>query len=386
MALTPWDCDCASKLRFLCAAALPRGEYLWLFRFVLDFGLIIFLPTQNESEDCMSKEDYVICLRKEMEAREEPPDRIEMCCAYAENLLSHGLPVLFDRRHVYGVLQLQRVKLDSYHTFTVSQTNKDRTVTAPSQPLKKRQQWILSEILSKVPVSACAHGFENGRSIKTNALPHVNNEYALCLDIKDFFPSIKKEAVITVFRALGYTTSASAALASICCFNDVLPQGAPTSPKLSNILFQELDTKLAELAAAENAVYSRYADDITFSASHSLETIFQKVKCLLSNAGFRLNETKTRFYGPAVPKVITGLIVQKGTIRVPKHFKRSLKQEIYFCKKFGVLTHLKNIGATRFINYREHLYGKAYYIHMIEANEGEVFLQKLDEIEWPSWI
>ena len=333
----------------------------------------------------MTNDDYVIRLQNELEAQSYPSNIIQKCCTYAESLLSEGLPVLFDANHVYRVLQLQKVDLNSYHMFSVSQTNKNRIITAPSLQLKKRQQWILSTILSKVSVSPYAHGFEVGHSIKTNAFPHINNDYVLCLDIKDFFPSIPKESVITVFKSLGYTTSASIMLASICCFNNVLPQGAPTSPRLSNILFKELDTKLAALAAEENAVYSRYADDITFSASHSLEKLFQKAKHLLHDAGFRLNKAKIRFYGPTAPKTITGLIVQKGTIRVPKHFKRSLKQEIYFCKKLGVLTHLENIGATRFINYREHLYGKAYYIHMIEPNEGAAFLKELDEIDWPSF-
>lgn len=331
----------------------------------------------------MTNDDYVNRLQNELELRSYPSEMIRNCCAYAEKLLSDGLPVLFDANHIHRVLQLQKVNLNSYHTFSVSQTSKNRIITAPSLQLKRRQQWILSEILSKVPVSPYAHGFEIGHSIKTNALPHINNDYVLCLDVKDFFPSISKDSVITVFRSLGYTTSASMMLASICCFNDVLPQGAPTSPKLSNILFNELDAKLAALAAEEDAVYSRYADDITFSASHSLEKLFQKAKRLLHDANFRLNKAKIRFYGPAAPKIITGLVVQKGTIRVPKHFKRALKQEIYFCKKFGVLTHLENKGATRFINYREHLYGKAYYIHMIEPEEGAAFLKALDEIEWP---
>lgn len=90
-----------------------------------------------------------------------------------------------------------------------------------------------------------------------------------------------------------------------------------------------------------------------------------------------------RLYGPGAPKRITGLIVQNETVRVPKYFKRALKQEIYCCQRCGVLTHLENINSNHFIHYREYLYGKAYYVRMIETDTGEAFLQSLDKIEWP---
>lgn len=89
-------------------------------------------------------------------------------------------------------------------------------------------------------------------------------------------------------------------------------------------------------------------------------------------------------HGPNFPKRITGLVVQNGTVRVPKHFKRTLRQEIHYCLKYGVLTHLENTKSTRSINYREHLYGKAYYINMVEPQEGKLYLAQLDQIEWPS--
>ena len=332
----------------------------------------------------MTSQSYIQRLRSAMSERGFTEEHISACCAYSSALLSHDLPVLFDARHVDKVLHLHEINPEAYHTFTIPQVGKLRTITAPGRPLKQRQRWILQEILSKVDSSEYAHGFEPERSIKTNALLHANSQYVLCMDIKDFFPSILYDSIVNVFRSIGYSPSASLSLADLCSYHKVLPQGAPTSPKLANIIFKPLDEKLAAIAKEENAIYSRYADDLTFSGDHDLKCIIDRVSQLLEGFGFRLNEEKIHSYGPNFPKRITGLVVQNGTVRVPKHFKRTLRQEIHYCLKYGVLTHLENTKSVRFINYREHLYGKAYFINMVEPQEGKLYLSQLDQIEWPS--
>lgn len=337
----------------------------------------------------MTKDEYKEQLRKTIADNTASPmtkSDIETCYQYIDRLYTAGLPVFFDEKHVHIALRLHGIDLNSYHTFPLSQFGKIRIITAPSLMLKERQRWILTNILSKIPVSPYAHGFEPGCSIKTHAMLHANNNYALCLDIKDFFPSIPQSAVVEIFHSMGYSVKAANMLATLCCFQGTLPQGAPTSPKLSNIFCKDLDMELSKIAEEESVIYSRYADDITFSGTHSLERVFRQAKITLRKYGFSLNEAKIHFYGPETPKRITGLLVQKGTVRVPKHFKRLLKQEIYYCNKYGVLTHLENIGATKFINYREHLYGKAYYVYMIEPEEGKMFLEQLGQIEWPGFL
>lgn len=329
------------------------------------------------------QQNYIRRLRAAMQEKSLGDAEIQKCCEYASALLSKDLPVLFDADHVREVLQLHKINPKAYHQFSLFQIGKIRTITAPSLPLKRRQTWILREILSKAQISDHAHGFETGRSIKTNALVHANHDYVLCLDIQDFFPSIAKKTVIEVFQSLGYSRNAALQLSDVCCYKGTLPQGAPTSPRLSNIIFKSIDEQLSELAEKEHAVYTRYADDLTFSASHPLYDIFEQAKGILVQYGFLLNEDKIHFYDPGQPKRITGLIVQNGTVRVPKRFKRALRQEIHYCTKFGVLTHLENTHALHHINYREHLYGKAYYVYMIEPEVGAVFLDALDEIHWP---
>lgn len=331
------------------------------------------------------KRAYLSRLRAAMTERAREAGEIARCVRYAERLLRSDLPVLFDGTHVWQVLRMEHVDRNRYHSFNISQGEKERLITAPSRPLKARQRWILDVILSRLEVSPYAQGFEQARSIKTNALIHADHDYVVCLDIRDFFPSIGQRAVAGAFCGAGYTVSAAGALADICCYGGALPQGAPTSPRLSNIIFKGLDFQLAEIAEKYGAAYSRYADDMTFSADCPLPGIVEAVSALLAQHGFELNSEKTQFYGPGEPKEITGLVVQNGTVRVPKAYRRLLKQEIYYCRKFGVLAHLENRKSQHYVNYREHLYGKAYYVQMIEPGLGKHFLHELDQIKWPSY-
>lgn len=339
----------------------------------------------------MCSEKYIENLRKEMIKKHCSEKFIEQCSEYSRNLLQNNLPVLFDEQHINIVLNIFEFLSDagainnSYHEFNISNGLKSRTITAPSVNLKNRQRWILDNILSKLPVSEFAYGFVNKKSIKTNALIHANNDYVICMDIKDFFPSIKQETIVSIFKNAGYTTSASKRLSQLCCYYEVLPQGAPTSPYLANLVCKKMDGELNQLANKFDSVYSRYADDMTFSSENDISEMISEITRIVELNGFLINNRKTIVFPKRNPKFITGLVVQNGSVRVPKKFKRELKKEIYFCKKYGVLNHLQNIEAKNFINYREHLYGKAYYIHMVEPEVGNYYLEQLDSISWPSW-
>lgn len=331
---------------------------------------------------------YTEFLRNELKKSKYPNDFIEKCCQYSDNLLLKNLPVLFDAENIDMVLKIEGFYKDpsnSYHTFNISNNEKTRIITAPSKILKRRQRWILDNILSQLPISNFSYGFEKGNSIKKNALVHAENNYVICMDIENFFPSIKQEKITAIFRNAGYTMSAAKRLSDLCCYNGALPQGAPTSPRLANIVCKELDVELNKLSGKFNAIYSRYADDLTFSSKYEIGNMISEVSKIVNSYGFHLNSEKTSIYLENQPKFITGLVVQNGSVRVPKAFKRKLKQEIYYCERFGVLNHLQNSDAKKYINYREYLYGKAYYVHMIEEDIGNIFLKKLDEIEWPVW-
>lgn len=309
------------------------------------------------------------------------------CCKYAKKLMGKNLPVFFDEEHIYQVLRTRGISLeDSYHTFDLIHDNKVRTILAPSKKLKARQRWILDNILNNIKVSKYAHGFELNRSIKTHAQLHANHDFVICMDIKDFFPSISEEKVFALFKQIGYTTRASQELTRLCCFKGALPQGAPTSPKIANIICKRMDREIQRFAKENGITYSRYADDLTFSSNSEMPELITEITSIVNKYDFSINTEKTQSFVCGEPKFITGLVVQNGTVRVPKRYKRELKKEIHYCQKFGVLIHLENSNATHFVNYREHLYGKAYYVHMIEPDIGEKFLDELDKISWPEYM
>lgn len=331
----------------------------------------------------MYRYNYTKRLMEAMESKQYSDVYIEACCKYAENLLDRNLPVIFEVSHLDEILQLSGIVIEaSYHAFEINKKNGDkRVIIAPSKNLKYRQQWILKNILEKMLIDDSAHGFKKNKSIVTNAQQHINKKYIINIDIKDFFPSIRQEKVYEVFKSVGYTKEVSQKLANICCFDGVLPQGASTSPYLSNIVLKELDIAIKKITLDKEITYTRYADDLTFSANMDITYLTDMIYLEIEKQGFIPNKAKTHIMQINRPKIVTGLIVDEK-VKVPKKYKRKLRQEIYYCKKFGVANHLFNIESKKIANYKEYLYGKAYFIRMVERKLGEEFLKELDSIRW----
>jgi retron-type reverse transcriptase len=154
----------------------------------------------------------------------------------------------------------------AYRQFQVSKRRGGtRTILAPADPLKAMQRRILRRLLRRLKAHPCVTGFERGHSIVTNALPHVGRDVVIKLDLKDFFSSTSAARVEAYFRRIGWDADAAALLARLCTHQGALPQGAPTSPRLSNLVNYRLDARLAALAESRQVSYSRYADDITLS-------------------------------------------------------------------------------------------------------------------------
>ena len=167
----------------------------------------------------------------------------------------------------------------------------------------------------------------------------------------------------------------------LCTYKDALPQGSPTSPYLSNLVCFKLDIRLSMLAQKYCAKYTRYADDMTFSGLKSIHKLIPIVIEILSDEGFEINSKKTRFTDKTQRQEITGLNINSGEVNVPRSYIRKFEQEIYYCIKYGAQNHQKHIGDHhRF--YRDHMYGKAYYIHMIEPLLGKKLVNKLDKVNW----
>ncbi|QQE11136.1 RNA-directed DNA polymerase [Planctomycetota bacterium] len=224
--------------------------------------------------------------------------------------------------------QIKLIPLD-YHTFTVPKSNgHKRLITAPNPELKKLQRTIAKRLLTKLAVHPNAVGFRKNHSVVTNAKAHTNSPMIIKLDIRNFFQSTPAQRVNHYFRFLGYDADSAQLLTSITTHIDHLPQGAPTSPILSNLLNYKLDTALTTLAQNHKAIYTRYADDITFSLdtkdSEAARNLVNAAAYLLHQFGYKLNNRKKRIIRNHRQQRVTGLVVNEK-VNLPRETRRLIR-------------------------------------------------------------
>ena len=163
-----------------------------------------------------------------------------------------------------------------YRQFEIAKgRGKTRIINAPDQRLKYLQRQIAPLLDQLYRVRNPVHGFVAGKSVKTNAQAHLRARFVLNIDLKDFFPSITEKRIIGVLQSLGISSRVASIIAKLCCHNAHLPQGAPTSPVLSNMICFRLDKKLLAFAKGARCIYTRYADDITFSSRQPMTALFE---------------------------------------------------------------------------------------------------------------
>lgn len=213
------------------------------------------------------------------------------------------------------IFSIRRKAHRHYRSFDIRKKNGSiREINSPRTYLKVIQWWILDNILTRIELPDHIFGFAPGRSAVQNAIFHSGANHVLNVDIVDFFPSISKRRVESVFRDLGYSHDVAKLLSELCTLDDRLPQGAPTSPAIANLVLRSLDRELANLARNARCIYSRYADDLTFSSKTWIENEFlQGVEAAIKNAGFRLNRKKTRFAGKGDQMEVTGIVINDVT-------------------------------------------------------------------------
>ncbi|WP_169734062.1 retron St85 family RNA-directed DNA polymerase [Ciceribacter selenitireducens] len=189
-----------------------------------------------------------------------------------------------------------------------------RYIDTPRTYLKVIQWWILDNILNHVQIADNVFGFVSGRSAVQNAEFHLGAAHMLNIDIEQFFPSITIDQIRAIYGSLGYGAEVANLLAELCCLDDRVPQGAPTSPALANLVLRDLDKELSRLALQTGHKYSRYADDLTFSSSHRIETEFlDAVQTAVEQEGFNLKPGKTRFSGLGGRMEVTGVVINEKT-------------------------------------------------------------------------
>jgi RNA-directed DNA polymerase len=367
---------------------IPQRRSFWGMRKKKSSSVVNWKePVENTLERKMDLQK----LYEELQNGNHDEDYTELCINYARTLLNNGMPVIFDTDHLSKLIGISSHELYSYYLFAnnlyteVKLPKKNgsfRTINAPSENLKYIQKWILDNILYNKNCSHFANGFIKDKSIVDNARPHVGKPCVINLDIKDFFPTIKYIDIYKLFKGFGYTSHLSMVLTGISTYNNVLPQGAPTSPYLSNLICRNLDVKFENLANRISASYTRYADDITFSGEKSITKYIALIKSIIKSEGFTINEKKVRVQYQYHKQMVTGLIVNEK-LSVPKSTKMYLRQQIYFSIKYGVTNNLERQNINK-SNYKDHLYGIAYFIKMVEPLVGEQYIKQLNGIDWES--
>jgi RNA-directed DNA polymerase len=206
-----------------------------------------------------------------------------------------------------------------------------RTIANPAPLLKRMQRWILSSILDELHTPACSFGFSRGSRLRDHAAQHRDARAILVFDIEGFFPSISTAQVTRVFAAAGYASRASSMLARLCTHLGALPQGAPSSPKLASLVCYRMDRRLSRFAESQGLLYTRYADDLTFSAASASTLAIARpfIAHIIRDCGFRLNQRKTRLLGPRRALAVTGLIVGPDKIGIGRRRLRELRARIH---------------------------------------------------------
>lgn len=235
-------------------------------------------------------------------------------------------------------------KRKRYHRFYIlKKSGKKREINAPVAKLKQIQSCIHQMLQTVYETQSQAYGFVPGKSIADNAALHTGKAFVLNVDLKDFFPSVHFRRIKAMLEKAPFNLSEEKEplaflIANLCTENGVLPQGAPTSPFFTNVICQRLDQKLELLAKKFHAVYSRYADDLSFSADDYVFTkrFMVELDKIISSERFRINDEKTRVQGKAYRQEVTGLIVNQK-VNVNKHYFRSYRTLLYLYKTKGPL-------------------------------------------------
>lgn len=223
--------------------------------------------------------------------------------------------ILLYQRHFYR--SMQRAKADGTR----------RILHVPTGQLKLLQEKIKNHILDATGMLDCVHGGVRGRSVLTNARPHIRKEVVFTLDIKNFFPSVNSSTVRAVFGALGFGEEAAALLTRLVVWEGHLPQGAPTSTGIANLAMTRVDMRLRSLARQQGFDYTRYVDDLAVSGSRRLLSFRRLILRIVETEGFRVNPTKIRTMHSGMRQVIAGVTVNRK-LNLPREQRDGIRENV----------------------------------------------------------
>lgn len=372
-------------------------------------------------------EHFIIEAKKQNKTQEF----IDACLVYIHGLEEKELPVIFSLEHLAMQIGIQsdyvrnligdgkrdvvyqyEHKYKRYNYFKLKKRDgRFREIMTPAKDLKFIQKWILVNILSKYVLADSCKGFRKGISIFDNAKVHEKSDIILKIDLLKFYDTITEKRIYGVFKSLGYVNNLAYSFAKITTakhresyWNDfdenskkvlnelveikppILPQGAPSSPMLSNILATKMDYRFEALARKLSFKYSRYADDLTFSikTGGKLPSLKLITKIVLDE-GFFINSNKTKYMKKGCKQYVTGLTTTND-INLSKEYRKEIKEHIYYCRKFGVNSHLERRKSefSKYNNIKFHnwLYGHLCFIKSINENASKKMLEDFNKINW----
>jgi len=299
--------------------------------------------------------------------------------------------------------------LRHYHyQWLIRRSGKVRLLEIPKPRLKALQRRVLREIVDPIPAHPAVHGYCRGRSVATYAVPHAGKQVVVRFDLRDFFPSIRASRIHGLFRGAGYPAPVARLLRGLCTNaapldtleavpqsapSDYrssirslyrfahLPQGAPTSPALSNLCAYRLDCRLTGLAERLDGVYTRYADDLAFSGGAPMERRVRAVQVAVCRIAleecFEVHTRKTRFMRRGVRQQLAGIVLNVHS-NVPRCEFDRLKALLHNCARHGP----QGQNRAGHSNFQAYLAGRISYVTMINHQRGQRLRELFDQIAW----
>ncbi len=316
-----------------------------------------------------------------------------------ERLQANGLPVLSSPAELATAIGISigtlrwlsyhhpASKTSHYHSWKIAKrSGGERTISRPHKKLENAQRWILENVLGKLPPHEAAHGFVPGRSTLSGAVTHVGAKVLVNVDLQDFFPTIDFARVAGLFRGFGSSPAVATSLAlltteaprrmirsgsetlHVAVGNRSLPQGACTSPAISNLISQRMDKRLSGMANSIGWCYTRYADDLSLSCTEhedKVAYVMARVRHLTGEEGFQIKEAKTRVLRRSTQQSVTGIVINDRP-SIDRKTIRQLRAILHRAKSEG-LEKQNRIGHTNFGGW---VAGMIAYVEMVNPQQG----------------
>lgn len=320
------------------------------------------------------------------------------------SLATLALPALQDLKDLSEATGISREKLqwlcyhrqvatiDHYSRFQIPKRKGGfRNISSPKPMMRVAQNWVLENILEKLPIHDSATAFRAGKSIVDNAQAHTSNKLIVRIDLKDFFPSVRFHRIKGLFSSFGYNYGLATVFALLCTdsarigakLNEqqfyvalgdrYLPQGACTSPALTNLICRGLDNRLTKLAMTLGWQYTRYADDLVFSHEDTqadLKKLMGLARKIVKDETFEINEDKTLIMRPHQRQTVTGIVINEGDMRLSRRDLRNFRAFLHQYTLEGAEAMSKKLGKDAT------LYGRGYisFVRMVNPAQAQKFI------------